>query len=176
MTQKTVWLVDEGADVCDRAAVDSPSPLLSSADAAFNGSALPPSPQLVVDGEALAVAKEATVAAADYCPFVGPLLEAIAMRAEGEATFLTCWGGATVALPSPDPQKHAAYVDYIRRSLRATCPWLLALLESAAARVVVSPGVFCFMVDHRAGVAFDVPQLVPITRLTPWVDSGERMH
>jgi hypothetical protein len=127
--------------------------------------------------EALRLARLATVAIADYYPWLGPIVEAIRLNAVPEAEWATCWGGSPLGNePIPDPDKHAAYVEHIKNTLSAGCPWLLALLESSGATVIVSPGVFKVMFLHRLGVPFEIPELAAITHLTPWLEPHETKH
>jgi hypothetical protein len=133
--------------------------------------------QAIVDAEALNIAKAALVGSCDYFPWVGPLLEAVALGAKPGARFITSWGGTSSGCePRLDPEKHAAYVEHVRRTIGKACAWLVPLLDSAGAMVNVGPGVFCFVVSHRTGVVFDIPQLQQLTRLTPWAEPGETMH
>lgn len=128
---------------------------------------------LAAEEEAVNIAKAALTRIGDCYCFTGPLLEAIAIGAQGPAKFATSWGPIGL---TPDPYKHEAYVTAIKANLHEACGWLLALLDAAGAVVVVSPGVFCFMVSHLGSAAFDIPQLLPLTRLTPWAEAGETMH
>lgn len=129
--------------------------------------------RVVVDEAAQEIARAALSRVGEHAPWVGPLLEAVACGATGPARFSTTWGPLG---PTPDPEKHAAYVAALRANLEQTGGWLLPLLDAAGAVVVVSPGVLCFMVSHLGAAAFDIPQLLPLTRLTPWVEPGENMH
>jgi hypothetical protein len=135
-------------------------------------------PLAIADAQAQRIARDAFVNAAEYAAWLGPLLEAIRLRADPGIVFGTQWGGSPSGRePTPDPAKHEAYVSYIRQSVNGVAPWLLPLLDAAGATVIVSPGVFCFAVMHRLGVAFDLPaELLPLTRVLPWVEPGEIAH
>lgn len=129
--------------------------------------------ETIVDEAAQEIAKAALARVGELSPWLGPLLEAVACGATGPAKFATSWGPLG---PTPDPEKHAAYVAAMKALLEQTGGWLLPLLDAAGAVVIVSPGVLCFMVSHLGAAAFDIPQLLPLTRLTPWVGIGESMH
>jgi hypothetical protein len=133
--------------------------------------------QAVVDEAALEIAKASLIGACEYFPWAGPLLESAALRPTTGAVFVTCWGGTSTGVePYPDAQKHHAYVAHMERTIREACPWLLPLLECAGATVIVSPGVFCFMVPHRYGTAHGIPPLQALTYLLPWVEPGEAIQ
>lgn len=153
--------------------IGCPQPAEAEDDPSAQPAAQSVSSQVVVDEAAQEIARAAFSRVGELDPWVGPLLEAIACGATGPAKFSTTWGPLG---PTPDPEKHAAYVKAMRASLEQRAGWLLPLLDAAGAVVVVSPGVLCFMVSHLGAAAFDIPQLVPMTRLTPWVESSETQH
>lgn len=129
------------------------------------------------NSEALALAKTLTINAAEYCAWIGPLLEALSASPQSGARFATNWGGSPFGNePTPDRAKHEAYVAHIRDTIDSVWPWLMPLLDAAGATVVVSPGVFCYVVTTRLGYAFEIPELRPITYLTPWSEPDEARH
>jgi hypothetical protein len=130
-------------------------------------------PTNAISPDSLAIAKAATARVAEHCAWVGPLIEAIACGATPGVKFATKWGGSGVTAPTPDEQRHDGYVAYIRTVIETGCPWLLALLDAAGATVIVSPGFFCYMVATHCSHAFDIPELLAFTYLTPWADPEE---
>jgi hypothetical protein len=128
--------------------------------------------KVIEKDESLEIARSAMARVTAHSAWFGPLLEALGTGATPGISFATNWGGAAANPPTPDPNKHDAYVAYIRDTLNA-CPWLLPLLDSAGATIVVGPGFFCYAVAGHPGVLFDVPELLPVTYLTPWADPDE---
>jgi hypothetical protein len=132
-----------------------------------------PEPTISSNAESLAIAKLAMARLAECCAWIGPLVEAIGSGVKPGLKFATNWGGICVNAPTPDEQRHEAYVAYIRSAIETGCPWLLALLDSAGATVIVSPGFFCYMVATHSRLVFEIPELLAFTYLTPWVEPDE---
>lgn len=109
-------------------------------------------------------------------PWLGPLLHSVAAcdpDAARRAQVMSAWSDGH----EPDPAKHEAYVQFLRKEIGQEFPWLWPLLDACAARVLITPGKFTFCTGLHLGLAFAIPALAPFTYLTPFaVDDGETAH
>lgn len=129
--------------------------------------------------EAMAVAMEASAGVYKHYPWVGPLLEAAVLCPAEErrpVEVYTQWGGGKSPVGKPedaDEDKHETYSAHALRTIQGVYPWLLPLLDSSRATLLVSPGI----VHTRLGMVFDIPQLIPLTHLTPFAaDQRDLIH
>lgn len=111
--------------------------------------------------------------------WVGPLLEsALALPADARKPVhvVTAWGGCE-SPDHPDEEKHAAYVEHMLVTIQSAYPWLLPLLNSSRVGLWLEPGVCLFVTPTTGTTAIPIPQLVPLTRLTPFgAAEGESIH
>ncbi|MES2939206.1 MAG: hypothetical protein V4864_16085 [Pseudomonadota bacterium] len=131
----------------------------------------------------LAAATEACEGVSRHFSWVGPLVEAALLCPTEErhpVKVYTKWGGDTSPIGEPedaDADKHESYSDHMLRVIHNVYPWLLPLLDSAKATLLVYPGTCCFTVHSRLGFVFDIPPLIPLTQLTPFpAEAGETLH
>lgn len=146
---------------------DLPTVQMTSPDAAT---------QFATEAETNEIGRQALVSCSVSAPWLGGLFEAIAMDAPAVAEISSPWGGCSDTAPNQDADKHAAYSAHVRKSVDRLYPWLWGLFDAAGARIAAAPGSFMFFVPHRPLVAFDIPALAPLTRLTPWAEPGETVH
>lgn len=132
--------------------------------------------------ETKAVALEACSSVAAHFAWIGPLVEAALLCPAEErrpVEVYTQWGGKSPIGFSEDldDEKHAAYSEHILRVIHNVYPWLLPLLDSSRATLLVAPGMCCFTVHSRLGFVFDIEPLIPLTKLTPFAaEDGEVIH
>lgn len=158
------------------ASLDVPAQETVDGQPAAQATPLVASDQMIAGPEADAIGKQILSEIAGTAPWMGALLGSIAQDPKGGANIVTQWGGYGDHTPEPDPGKHAAYSAYIRAGVSQAYPWLWPMFEAAGARLAVGPDVFLFFVPYRPLVAFEIPALVPLTKLTPWVESGETIN
>ena len=115
--------------------------------------------------------------------WIGPVCQAAILYSDcegcGKAKILTPWGDENAA-EFADPEKHSAYVAYLRSEIGRHHAWLWPLLDSARAGVVVIPagvnssvGSFAVSVANQPGAQFDIPGLAPLLALLPFAVEGE---
>jgi hypothetical protein len=112
---------------------------------------------------------------AGHMQWLAPLLETVATRPTcKQAQFFTYWSAGAA---DEDAAKHDEYSAYLRDELDARWPWLMSLLDSAGALVLVIPGSFTFCTSLHLGISFEIPQLRNLTYLTPFPpEDGEAVH
>jgi hypothetical protein len=140
------------------------------------------------DDQASALALSVSLSLAHQFPWVGPLVEAALVcppERRKPLQILTLWGGFPAEVGQPagaDEEKHRLYVAHILKLFDHICPWLLPLLNASHATLLVHPGECRYTVIadpswDRPFCAFDIPQLIPFTRLTPFpAEAADLIH
>lgn len=143
----------------------------------------PASIRLPSEQKALAVSVEASEGVALHFPWAGVLVEAALLcPAEERRSVKVCtqWSDGNADSCNPDEAdelKHVAYSEHMLRVFHNVYPWLIPLLDSSRATLLVSPGMCCFTVQSRLGFVFDIAPLIPLTHLTPFAaDKADTIH
>ena len=75
--------------------------------------------------------------------------------------------------PANDLERHELFAKYARQVADQHMPWLFPLLDACNAKVIASPGTFCFTTHATPGIWLDVPEMIQRLLMVPWALDNE---
>lgn len=86
-------------------------------------------------------------------------------------TFWSCIN--KLSAPMTDKERNEVFAKYVRQIADSKMPWLFPLLDACDAQIYTSPGVFCFLLESDLGIWHDVPEMMSLIPMVPWVEEGD---